>query len=122
MKDSTMTRVLWKKRRIEMQRETDQTRASLAWFPMRIWDHKLQRAAACSPLHLEELPERRRGAAVLQVAPEAERQQQRPDLAALARRPRAPAPPATALHGVHQADQARQRHPAAGAAASTAGQ
>lgn len=74
-------------------------------------------APASPPLHLEELAERRRGAAaVLQVAPEAEREQQRPQLAAPAR-PLAPAPAAPALHGVHQADQGRQRDAAAPASA-----
>lgn len=71
-------------------------------------------SAAGSPLHLEELAERRRPAAVLQLAPEAEREQQRPELAAPARRPRACAAPA--LHGVHEADEARQRHAATAAA------
>jgi hypothetical protein len=71
--------------------------------------------ATGSPLHLEELAERRRPAAVVQVAPEAEREQQRPEPAAPAR-PRARAAPA--LHGVHEADQARQRHAAAAAAAA----
>ena len=70
--------------------------------------------ATGSPLHLEELAERRRPAAVLQVAPEAEREQKRSEPAAPAR-PRARAAPA--LHGVHEADQARQRHAAAAAAA-----
>lgn len=67
-----------------------------------------------SPLHLEELAKRRRPAAVLQVAPEAEREQQGPDpeLAAPGR-PRARAAPA--LHGVHEADEACQRHAASGA-------
>lgn len=69
--------------------------------------------ATGSPLHLEELAERRRPAAVLQVTPEAEREQQRPEPAAPSR-PRARAAPA--LHGVHEADQARQRHAATAAA------
>ena len=71
-------------------------------------------AATSPPLHFQELAERRRGAwAVLQMAPEAEREQQRPQLAASAR-PRATAA-APALHGVHQAYQGRQRHAAAAA-------
>jgi hypothetical protein len=66
-----------------------------------------------SPLHLEELAKRRRPAAVLQVAPEAEREQQGPELAAAPGRPRDLAAPA--LHGVHEADEARQRHAASAA-------
>ena len=65
-----------------------------------------------SPLHLEELAKRRRPAAVVQVAPEAEREQQGPELAA-PDCPRARTSPA--LHGVHEADEARQRHAAPGA-------
>ena len=65
-----------------------------------------------SPLHLEELAKRWCPAAVLQVAPEAEREQQGPELAA-PDRSRARTSPA--LHCVHEADEARQRHAAPGA-------